>query len=172
MSSTPPARLRDMPNKIIPSLWFDTESEEAAAFYVSVFPNSRVVGVTRYPEGAPRAAGMVMTVELELDGQRFIGINGGPEFTFSEAISFQIECADQEEVDRYWSVLSDGGSEGPCGWLKDRFGVSWQVVPTGMDDMLGGGDPERAQRAMAAMLKMGKIDVAELHRAADGVTAS
>jgi predicted 3-demethylubiquinone-9 3-methyltransferase (glyoxalase superfamily) len=160
-----------MPNKIIPSLWFDTESEEAAAFYVSVFPSSRVVGVTRYPEGAPRAAGMVMTVEFELDGQRFIGINGGPEFTFSEAISFQIECADQEEVDRYWSVLSDGGSEGPCGWLKDKFGVSWQVVPTGMDEMLGGGDPERAQRAMAAMLKMGKIDVAELQRAADGVPA-
>jgi predicted 3-demethylubiquinone-9 3-methyltransferase (glyoxalase superfamily) len=159
--------------KIIPNLWFDTESEEAAAFYVSVFPNSRVVGVTHYPEDAPREAGMVMTVEFELDGQRFVGINGGPEFTFSEAISFQIECADQEEIDRYWSLLSaDGGSEGPCGWLKDKFGVSWQVVPTGMDQVFDDPDPERARRAMAAMLKMGKIDVAELQRAADGAPAS
>ncbi len=158
--------------KIIPNLWFDTESEEAAAFYVSVFPNSRVLGVTRYPEDAPREAGMVMTVEFELDGQRFVGINGGPEFTFNEAISFQIECADQEEVDRYWSLLSaDGGSEGPCGWLKDKFGVSWQVVPTGMDQVFNDDDPERARRAMAAMLKMGKLDVAELRRAADGVAA-
>jgi predicted 3-demethylubiquinone-9 3-methyltransferase (glyoxalase superfamily) len=158
--------------KIIPSLWFDTESEEAAAFYVSVFPNSRVVGVTHYPEDAPREAGMVMTVEFELDGQRFVGINGGPEFTFDEAISFQIECADQEEIDRYWSLLSaDGGSEGPCGWLKDKFGVSWQVVPTGMDQVFDDPDPERARRAMAAMLKMGKIDVAELQRAADGAPA-
>ncbi|HEV7496236.1 VOC family protein [Baekduia sp.] len=159
--------------KIIPSLWFDTESEEAAAFYLSVFPNSRVLGVTRYPEDAPREAGMVMTVEFELDGQRFVGINGGPQFTFDEAISFQIDCADQEEVDRYWSLLSaDGGSEGPCGWLKDKFGVSWQVVPTGMDEVFNDDDPERARRAMAAMLKMGKIDVAELRRAADGVPAS
>jgi predicted 3-demethylubiquinone-9 3-methyltransferase (glyoxalase superfamily) len=159
--------------KIIPSLWFDTESEEAAAFYVSVFPSSRVLGVTRYPEDAPREAGMVMTVEFELDGQRFVGINGGPQFTFDEAISLQIDCADQEEVDRYWSLLSaDGGSEGPCGWLKDKFGVSWQVVPTGMDEVFNDDDPERARRAMAAMLKMGKIDVAELRRAADGVPAS
>ncbi len=158
--------------KIIPSLWFDTESEEAAAFYVSVFPNSRVVGVTHYPEDAPREAGMVMTVEFELDGQRFVGINGGPQFTFDEAISFQIECADQEEIDRYWSLLgADGGSEGPCGWLKDKFGVSWQVVPTGMDQVFDDPDPERARRAMAAMLKMGKIDMAELERAADGVPA-
>ena len=172
MSSRAPARLWDMP-KIFPSLWFDTQSEEAAAFYVSVFPNSRVVGVTHYPEDAPREAGMVMTVEFELDGQRFIAINGGPEFTFDEAISFQIDCADQEEIDRYWSLLSaDGGSEGPCGWLKDKFGVSWQVVPTGMDQVFDDPDPERARRAMAAMLKMGKIDVAELQRAADGVPAS
>jgi predicted 3-demethylubiquinone-9 3-methyltransferase (glyoxalase superfamily) len=157
--------------KIFPSLWFDTESEEAAAFYVSIFPNSRVVGETRYPEGAPREAGMVMTVEFELDGQRFVAINGGPEFTFDEAISFQIDCADQDEIDRYWSLLSHGGSEGPCGWLKDKFGVSWQVVPTGMDQVFDDPDPERARRAMAAMLKMGKIDVAELQRAADGVPA-
>jgi predicted 3-demethylubiquinone-9 3-methyltransferase (glyoxalase superfamily) len=115
---------------------------------------------------------MVMTVEFELDGLRFVAINGGPEFTFSEAVSFQIECADQEEIDRYWSLLcADGGSEGPCGWLKDKFGLSWQVVPTGMDQVFDDPDPERARRAMAAMLKMGKIDVAELQRAADGVPA-
>jgi predicted 3-demethylubiquinone-9 3-methyltransferase (glyoxalase superfamily) len=115
---------------------------------------------------------MVMTVEFELDGQHFVGINGGPEFTFSEAVSFQIECADQEEIDRYWSLLSaDGGSEGPCGWLKDKFGVSWQVAPSGMDEALNDADPERARRAMAAMLKMGKIDLAELRRAADGAPA-
>jgi predicted 3-demethylubiquinone-9 3-methyltransferase (glyoxalase superfamily) len=128
--------------------------------------------VTRYPEDAPREAGMVMTVEFELDGQRFVAINGGPEFTFSEAVSFQIECADQEEIDRYWSLITaDGGSEGPCGWAKDKFGLSWQVVPTGMDQVFDDPDPERARRAMAAMLKMGKIDVAELQRAADGAPA-
>ncbi len=116
---------------------------------------------------------MVMTVEFELDGLRFVAINGGPEFTFSEAVSFQIECADQDEIDRYWSLLSaDGGAEGPCGWLKDKFGLSWQVVPTGMDQVFDDPDPERARRAMTAMLKMGKIDVAELQRAADGVPAS
>ena len=171
MSSWPPVGLWDMP-KIIPNLWFDTESEEAAAFYVSIFPNSRVVGVTHYPEDAPREAGMVMTVELELDGQRLVAINGGPEFTFSEAVSLQVDCADQAEVDYYWSALTaDGGSEGPCGWLKDKYGLSWQVVPTGMDDVFKSEDPERAHRAMQAMLKMGKLDVAELQRAADGVAA-
>jgi predicted 3-demethylubiquinone-9 3-methyltransferase (glyoxalase superfamily) len=159
--------------KIIPNLWFDTESEEAAAFYVSVFPRSRVVAVTRYPEGAPREAGTVMTVEYELDGQRFVAIDGGPQFTFDEALSLQIECADQDEIDHYWTRLSEGGSEGPCGWLKDRFGLSWQVVPAGMDAMLGdAADPERARRAMEAMLKMGKIDIAALRRAADGVAAA
>ena len=116
---------------------------------------------------------MVMTVEFELDGQRFVAINGGPEFTFSEAVSFQIECADQEEIDRYWSLIAaDGGSEGPCGWLKDKFGLSWQVAPTGMDEVFSDPDPEQARRAMAAMLKMSKIDLAELQRAADGVPAS
>lgn len=159
--------------KIIPNLWFDTESEAAAAFYVSVVPNSRVVAVTRYPEGAPREAGLVMTVEFELDGQRFVAINGGPEFTFSEAVSFQIECADQEEIDRYWSLITaDGGSEGPCGWAKDKFGLWWQVAPGGMDEALNDADPERASRVMAAMLKMSKIDVAELQRAADGAPAN
>jgi predicted 3-demethylubiquinone-9 3-methyltransferase (glyoxalase superfamily) len=173
MSSGIVDRLRDMRPKIIPNLWFDLEAEAAADFYVSVFPNSRVTGKTHYPEDAPREAGTVMTVEWELDGQPFVGINGGPNFTFDEAISFQIDCADQEEVDRYWQLLTaDGGAPGPCGWLKDRFGVSWQVVPTGMDEMLGGDDPERARRAMGAMLKMSKIDIATLHAAADGVPAA
>ncbi len=160
-----------MQQKIIANLWFDTEAEEAASFYVSVFENSRIVGVTRYPEGAPRKAGMVMTVEFELDGQRFVGINGGPQFPFTEAVSFQITCANQEEVDLYWERLTEGGSDGPCGWLKDRFGLSWQVVPTGMEEMLGDSDPERAARAMQAMLQMRKIDLAALRAAADGVAA-
>jgi predicted 3-demethylubiquinone-9 3-methyltransferase (glyoxalase superfamily) len=155
--------------RLVPNLWFDTQALEAAEFYCSVFPNSRIVAVHRYPEGAPGPAGEVMTVEFELFGQRFTGINGGPEFTFSEAVSFLVPCADQAEVDRYWDVLSEGGEQGPCGWLKDRFGVSWQVVPDGMDDVFAGDDPERAQRAFAAMMQMGKIDVAALQRAADGV---
>ncbi len=160
-----------MVQKITPNLWFDTEAEEAAEFYTSVFDNSRIVHVARYPEGAPREAGMVMVVEFELDGQRFVAINGGPQFQFDEAVSFQITCETQEEVDHYWERLSEGGSEGPCGWLKDRFGLSWQVVPTGMDEMLGDPDPERAARAMKAMLQMRKIDLAALQAAADGVPA-
>ena len=160
-----------MQQRITPSLWFDTEAQEAADFYLSVFENSRIVSVNRYPEDAPREAGMVMTVEFELDGQRFVGINGGPQFTFDEAISFQIECKSQEEVDHYWERLTDGGSESQCGWLKDRFGVSWQVVPEGMDAVFGDADPERAHRGMQAMLKMRKIDVEALRRAADGVSA-
>jgi predicted 3-demethylubiquinone-9 3-methyltransferase (glyoxalase superfamily) len=161
-----------MPTKITPNLWFDTEAEEAAGFYTSVFDNSRIVSVTHYPEDAPRPAGMVMTVEFELDGQRFVGINGGPQFKFDEAVSFQIDCETQDEIDSYWERLSDGGSEGPCGWLKDRYGLSWQVVPTGMEELFADPDATRAQRAMAAMLKMGKIDIAELRRAADGVPAA
>jgi predicted 3-demethylubiquinone-9 3-methyltransferase (glyoxalase superfamily) len=160
-----------MQQKIVPSLWFDTEAEEAANFYVTVFNNSRILNVTHYTEAGPREAGMVMTVEFELDGQRFVGINGGPEFTFDEAVSFQIDCADQEEIDYYWKVLSEGGQEGPCGWLKDKFGLSWQVVPTGMDQALNDPDPERAKRAMAAMLGMGKIDIAVLRSGADAVPA-
>ena len=122
-----------MPQKIVPNLWFDTEAEEAADFYTSVFKDSRIVTKTHYTEGAPREAGMVMTVEWELNGQRFVGINGGPQFKFDEAVSFAIDCEDQDEVDYYWEKLIEGGgSEGQCGWLKDKFGVSWQVVPTGM----------------------------------------
>ena len=158
--------------KIIPNLWFDTQAEEAAAFYTTVFPNSRVVNVTRYTQAGPRPAGMVMTVEFELDGQRFVGINGGPDFTFTEAVSFQIDCKNQDDVDYYWQRLGDGGQEGPCGWLKDRYGLSWQVVPEGMDELFADPDQSRAQRAMTAMLGMGKLDIAAIRAAADGVTAS
>ena len=160
-----------MQQRIRPNLWFDTEAEEAAEFYVSIFDNSRVVNVTRYTDAGPREAGMVMTVEFELDGQRFVGINGGPEFTFDEAMSLEIVCEDQEEVDYYWDSLTEGGEEGPCGWLKDRFGVSWQVVPTGVIELMGDPDPDRAKRAMEAMLKMRKLDIGALLAAADGVTA-
>jgi len=160
-----------MPQKIIPNLWFDTEAEEAAEFYVSVFRNSRIVHVSRYTESAPREAGMVMTVEFELDGERFVGINGGPDFRFSEAVSFMINCDTQDEIDYFWEKLADGGEEGPCGWLKDRYGLSWQVVPTGMDELFADADPARADRAMKAMLGMGKLDIAALREAADGVRA-
>ncbi len=160
-----------MQQRIRPNLWFDTEAEEAAGFYVSIFKNSRVVNVTRYPEGAPREAGMVMTVEFELDGQRLVGINGGPEFTFDEAVSLEILCEDQDEVDYYWERLTDDGEEGPCGWLKDRYGLSWQVVPKGMDEVFSDADSDRAKRAMEAMLKMRKLDLGALRAAADGVTA-
>src|SRR4051794_30622797 len=157
-----------MARPITPSLWFDTEAEQAAAFYVSIFPNSRVVSVNRYTAAGPRPAGTVMTVEWELDGQPFVGINGGPQFTFSEAISLQITCKDQDEVDYYWDRLTDGGSEGPCGWCKDRFGVSWQVVPEGMAEVFQDADPTRAERGMRAMFAMTKIDVAAVRAAADG----
>jgi predicted 3-demethylubiquinone-9 3-methyltransferase (glyoxalase superfamily) len=160
-----------MLHKIVPNLWFDTEAEEAAKFYISVFDNSRIVNVARYTEAGPREAGTVMTVEFELDGQRFVGINGGPQFTFDEAVSFQISCEDQDEVDYYWDRLTEGGEESQCGWLKDRYGLSWQVVPTGMEEVFSDPDPERARRAMEAMLGMRKLDIAALRRAADGVAA-
>ena len=161
-----------MQQKIIPNLWFDTEAEEAAGFYSSAFKNSRIVNVTHYTEAGPRPAGTVMTVEFELDGQRFVGINGGPQFTFDEAVSFQITCETQEEVDYYWERLSEVGEEGQCGWLKDRYGLSWQVVPTGMEEVFADPDPERAQRAMQAMLGMGKLDIAVLRSVADGASAT
>jgi predicted 3-demethylubiquinone-9 3-methyltransferase (glyoxalase superfamily) len=157
--------------RITPNLWFDTQALEAAEFYCSIFPNSRIVSVARYPQDAPGPAGEVMTVEYELDGQRFVHINGGPQFTFSEAVSFQVDCADQAEVDYYWDRLLDGGEESQCGWLKDRYGFSWQIVPAAMDELFSDPDPGRAQRAMQAMLQMTKLDVAELRRAADGVPA-
>jgi predicted 3-demethylubiquinone-9 3-methyltransferase (glyoxalase superfamily) len=160
-----------MQARITPNLWFDTEGEEAAAFYTSVFPNSRIVAVARYTEAGPRPAGMVMTVEFELDGQRFVAINGGPEFTFSEAVSLQITCETQADVDYYWDRLTEGGQEGPCGWLKDRYGLSWQVVPAGAEELFADPDPQRAERAMRAMFDMRKLDVAALRAAADGVAA-
>jgi predicted 3-demethylubiquinone-9 3-methyltransferase (glyoxalase superfamily) len=160
-----------MQSTIVPNLWFDTEAEEAAQFYVSVFPNSRILSVARYTEAGPRPAGTVMTVEFELNGNRFIGINGGPQFTFDEAVSFMITCDDQEEIDYFWSRLTEGGEESQCGWLKDRFGLSWQVVPGGMEEIFADPDPERSRRAMEAMLGMRKIDLAALRRAADGVPA-
>jgi len=155
--------------KITPCLWFDTEGEEAAELYTSIFPNSRIVEVTRYGSAGPRPEGMVMTVSFELDGQRFMALNGGPEpgFHFNEAISFEVGCRDQEEVDMFWGKLSEGGAEGPCGWLKDRYGVSWQIVPTVLPELLTDPDKEKAQRVMQAMLQMKKIEIAELERAAE-----
>ena len=160
-----------MEQKIIPNLWFDTEAEEAANFYISVFENSRIVNVAHYTEVGPGEPGTVMTVEFELDGQRFVGINGGPQFQFDEAVSFQISCETQDEVDYYWERLTEGGEESQCGWLKDRYGLSWQVVPTGMEEVFSDPDPERAKRAMKAMLEMRKLDIEALRSAADGAAA-
>ena len=154
--------------RITPNLWFDTESKEAAEFYVSVFPNSEITNISYFGEAGPRPAGTVLTVDFVLDGQQYTAINGGPEFTFDEAISFQVNCESQDEVERFWAKLSDGGQEGPCGWLKDKFGVSWQIVPRPlMDEMLGDPDVEKVQRVMKAVLGMGMIDSAELRRVAD-----
>jgi predicted 3-demethylubiquinone-9 3-methyltransferase (glyoxalase superfamily) len=152
--------------KITPCLWFDTEGEEAATFYTSVFPNSRIVDVARYGSAGPRPEGTVMTVSFELDGDPFVALNGGPEFTFNEAISFQVSCETQEEVDSFWSKLSEGGEEGPCGWLKDRYSVSWQVVPKVLPELLADPDREKSQRVMEAMLSMKKIEIDALERAA------
>lgn len=153
-------------NEITPFLWFDTEGEEAATLYTSVFPNSRILDISRYGSAGPRPEGMAMTVSFELEGQKFVALNGGPQYTFTEAVSFQVSCATQEEVDRFWSALSEGGEEGPCGWLKDRFGLSWQIVPTRLPELLGDPDREKAQRVMQAMLQMKKIEIDELERAA------
>jgi predicted 3-demethylubiquinone-9 3-methyltransferase (glyoxalase superfamily) len=155
--------------RITPNLWFDTQAQEAAEFYCSVFPRSRVLRTTYYGEAGPRPAGMVLTVEFELDGTRFTALNGGPEFTFDEAVSFMINCPDQEKVDYFWEKLTaDGGRESQCGWLADKYGVSWQVAPDGLDELIADPDPERAQRAMRALLGMRKIDLAAVRAAADG----
>ncbi|HEY0389565.1 MAG TPA: VOC family protein [Gaiellales bacterium] len=151
---------------LTPCLWFDTEAEDAATFYTSVFPDSRITSTAQYGEAGPRTAGMVMTVSFEIDGREFLALNGGPNFAFSEAISFQVMCDDQEQVDRFWSQLSEGGEQGPCGWLKDRFGVSWQVVPRVLPQLLQESDSETSQRVMRCMMGMGKLDIAELERAA------
>jgi predicted 3-demethylubiquinone-9 3-methyltransferase (glyoxalase superfamily) len=155
-----------MPN-VTPWLWFDTEGEEAAEFYTSLFPNSKIVEVTRYGSANPRQEGTVMTVLFTLDGQRVGALNGGPQYTFNEAVSFMVECADQAEVDYYWNALSEGGEQGPCGWLKDRYGLSWQIVPRALQELLADPDRDRAQRVMAAMMQMGKIEVAGLEQAAE-----
>ncbi|MFJ9415152.1 VOC family protein [Streptomyces sp. NPDC101227] len=153
--------------QITPNLWFDTQSVEAAEFYVSVFPNSKIKNISYYNEAGPRPAGSVLTVDFVLDGKEFTAINGGPEFTFDEAVSFMIACADQKEIDHYWNKLSEGGEEGPCGWVKDKYGLSWQVAPTGMAELMNDPDQGRATRAMRAMLGMKKIDMAALQAAAD-----
>ena len=150
-----------------PCLWFDLNAQEAAEFYTALFPNSTIDRIDRTPADVPGSkAGDVITVEFTLDGQRFIGLNGGPDFRFNEAVSFVIECQDQAEVDRYWDALiADGGEPGPCGWLKDRFGLSWQVVPRQLNEMVRSDDKEAARRAMEAMLKMGKLDLPTLQAA-------
>ena len=153
--------------RITPNLWFDTEGEAAAAFYVSVFPNSAITEVTHYGEGGPRPAGDVMTVNFVLDGQEYTAINGGPMFTFDEAISLLVNCADQDEIDYYWAKLSEGGEEGVCGWLKDKFGLSWQICPANWVQLLNDPDQGRAQRAMQAVFGMKKIDIAAVYAAAD-----
>jgi len=155
--------------RITPNLWFDTEGEEAANYYVSIFPNSWINKVTHYGEASPREAGLVLTVEFSL-GQPFTAINGVPDFAFDEAISFLIPCKDQDEVDYYWNRLLEGGQPSQCGWLKDKYGLSWQAVPTVLEDMMSDPDRDKAEPAMKAMLGMVKLDIAELQRAYDGST--
>jgi len=152
--------------KITPFLWFDTQAEEAAKFYVSIFPKSKILKMTRYGDAGPGPKGSVMTVEFELAGQRMIALNGGPHFKFTEAISLSVDCEDQKEVDRYWTKLSQGGEQSMCGWLKDRYGLSWQVNPSILGKLLSDKDAKKAKRVMEAMLKMKKIDIAALKAAA------
>ena len=151
--------------KITPFLWFDNNLEEAMSFYTSVFKNAKVVNVSRYGDAGPGPKGSVMTATFELEGQRFMGLNGGPHFKFTEAVSFFVSCDTQQEVDELWAKLTEGGEESQCGWLKDRFGLSWQIVPRALGEMLGDKDPKKSQRVMQAMLKMKKIDIAGLKRA-------
>jgi predicted 3-demethylubiquinone-9 3-methyltransferase (glyoxalase superfamily) len=161
-----------MQQRIVTNLWFDNQAEEAAEYYCSIFDNSRIVSKANYTEDSPGETGTVMVVEWELDGQRFVGINGGPQFQFSEAISLQVNCKDQAEIDYYWDKLTaDGGEEGPCGWCKDRYGLSWQITPEGMDSVFS--DPSKdANAAMKAMLGMKKIDAAAIQAAAEGRLAA
>lgn len=158
---------------ITPCLWFDDDLEEAMDFYTSVFPNSKIGNVTRYGESGPGTAGSVMAADFELDGLTFRAINGGPQFTFSEAISFAVDCADQAEVDRYWTALTaDGGEESMCGWLRDKFGLSWQIVPTRLYELVSDPDPARSQAATGAMLQMRKIVIADMEAAANAAAGS
>jgi predicted 3-demethylubiquinone-9 3-methyltransferase (glyoxalase superfamily) len=151
--------------EITPFLWYDGKAEEAANFYVSIFGNSKILKITRYGEAGPGPKGSVMTVEFALDGQEFIALNGGPHFKFSEAISFSVDCKTQEEVDEFWEKLSAGGEQGPCGWLKDKYGLSWQINPRVLGEMLGDPDPAKSKRVMEAMLQMKKIDIKGLKEA-------
>jgi predicted 3-demethylubiquinone-9 3-methyltransferase (glyoxalase superfamily) len=157
---------------ITPNLWFDTEALEAAEFYTSVFPNSKIVNVSHYTDAGPREAGMVLTVDFELDGQGYTAINGGPDFPFTEAVSLLVNCKDQAEVDDYWAKLGESGEFGPCGWLKDKFGLSWQIVPIGMVELFTDPDSARATAAMGAMLSMSKIDLRAIETAANSVAVS
>ncbi len=152
---------------ITPCLWFDGQAEDAAKFYTSVFENSKITKVTHYDEGGPRPAGSVLTVEFELNGQKFLGLNGGPEFPLTEAVSFIVNCESQAEVDYYWEKLTEGGQEVQCGWLKDKFGLSWQITPTIVSKLIADGDPQRSQRVMAALRQMVKLDIDALQRAYD-----
>lgn len=154
--------------KITTFLWYDTQAEEAANLYTSIFPNSKILTIARYGDAGPGPKGSVMTMAFELDGHKFIALNGGPHFKFTEAISLLIECKSQEEVDHYWSRLTEGGQESQCGWLQDKFGLSWQVTPTALGEMLSDADRAKAGRVMQAMLKMKKIDIATLRRAYEG----
>jgi predicted 3-demethylubiquinone-9 3-methyltransferase (glyoxalase superfamily) len=151
--------------KITPFLWFESQAEEAVNFYTSIFKNSRILNVARYGEAGPGPAGSVMTATFELEGQEFTALNGGPQYKFTEAISFMVNCKTQKEVDELWEKLSAGGEEGPCGWLKDKFGVSWQIIPTALGEMLSDPNPAKAQRVMEAMLKMKKIEIPVLQQA-------
>jgi len=156
--------------KITPFLWFDDQAEEAVEFYLSVFPNSRILQIARHGEGGPGQAGTVMTVHFELDGNDFVALNGGPvHYGFDESVSFVVDCATDEEVDHYWEALTNGGEEIACGWLKDRYGLRWQIVPTELPSVLGDPDPERASRAMQAMMTMKKLDIQAMKDAADGL---
>ncbi|MFN2460624.1 MAG: VOC family protein [Candidatus Velthaea sp.] len=154
--------------KVTPFLWFDDKAEEAANFYVSLFDNARIDSVSRYSEGAPGEPGYIMTVNFQLDGQDFIALNGGPEYAFTPAVSFSIDCTTQAEVDKFWTRLSEGGKESRCGWLQDRFGLSWQVVPSILPELLQDDDDDNAGAVMQAMLKMSKLDIAALRAAYDG----
>jgi predicted 3-demethylubiquinone-9 3-methyltransferase (glyoxalase superfamily) len=158
--------------KITPFLWFDHEAEEAMNFYTSIFKNSRIISMTRYGEGGPGPAGEVMTGTFQLEGQEFMALNGGPDHKFNEAISFFVSCKTQEEVDDLWHKLTEGGVEGPCGWLKDKFGVSWQIIPTVLGELLGDPDPIKSHRVMQAMLQMKKIDIKALQKAYEQATVN
>jgi predicted 3-demethylubiquinone-9 3-methyltransferase (glyoxalase superfamily) len=154
-------------HKITPFLWFDDQAEEAVSFYTSVFKNSKIGDVRRYPEDTAGPAGKVMTISFHLDGQDFMALNGGPQYKFTEALSLFVNCETQEEIDRLWETLSEDGEKGPCGWLKDKYGVSWQIVPTILDKLMSDPDPDKASRVTQAMLKMGKLDISALQQAYD-----